>query len=78
MTTRAEAVEVFEIQVERDEGFSVNEPGEIKPWQGWRVKYRTLGSRGRWSKFLTADDLAKYDTSELQAFCAAHKESGRV
>ena len=70
------AAPVWEIQVEREEGFTLGN-GPAKPWQGWRMKYRPLGSRGRWSKFLTDDDLTKFDTAALQAFCTAHKESGR-
>lgn len=68
---------VYEISVERDEGFNVNlGSGTVTPWQGWRVKYRPLGSRGRWSKFSTDDDLAQYGIAELQEFCRLHAERG--
>jgi hypothetical protein len=60
----------WEIRVEREEGFTYR-PGMVEPWVGWRVKYRPLGSRGRWLSFLTDDDLAKLSTEELQAVCSA-------
>jgi len=72
-TTAATSTQPFQIEVEREEGFRV-EDGQVKPWQGWRVKYRPLGSRGRWAKFVTDDDLARFGIAELQEFCRLHEE----
>lgn len=78
MTTagRNGTTQPFQVEVERDEGFRIVD-GQVTPWQGWRVKYRLLGSRGRWSKFVTDDDLTQFGVAELQEFCRLHAERGR-
>jgi hypothetical protein len=63
--------EPYEIHVEEDEGFVLSE--QSRPWKGWRVKYRTLGSKGRWSRFLTEDDISAVDIPTLQRMCALHE-----
>lgn len=61
---------VYEIRAELDEGFSLD---PVRPWKGIRVRYRLVGSKGRWSSFLL-------ETSEqpplelLQSICAKHAE----
>lgn len=47
----------YEIRCEPDEGFRMLANGVTEVWTGWRVKYRPLGSRGRWRSFLTDSDL---------------------
>lgn len=60
----------YEIRTELDEGYSLD---PLRPWKGIRVRYRTLGSRGRFRSFLL-------ETSEqpplelLQSICAKHEE----
>lgn len=74
--------EPYEIQAELDEGFTVVPPGDngtlqVEPWQGVRVRYRPLGSSGRWRSFLLSYDRQP-TSAELQAVCAEHEaQSGR-
>ena len=58
------AAEHYEIHCEPDEGFRFTD-GQLETWHGWRVKYRILGSRGRWRSFLTDSDLPA-DIAALQ------------
>lgn len=60
----------YEIRVDEDKGFVLSEGA--RPWKGWRVRYRPLGSRGRWTKFLTETDLSNYGVGQLQEICALH------
>jgi hypothetical protein len=74
--------EPYEIQAELDEGFTVVPPGDngalsIEPWEGVRVAYRPLGSRGVWRHFLLSYDRPP-TLAELQRICAEHEaQSGR-
>lgn len=63
---------VYQISCEPDSGFSLDDAGSWKPWSGWRVKYRPLSSRGRWTRFLTDDDLSNFGVAELQRICSLH------
>jgi hypothetical protein len=60
--------ERWEIRTEVDRGVSIPS-GE--PWEGWRVRYRVAGSRGRWRSFLLT--AAALPTSEqLEWICDTH------
>ena len=61
--------EPFEIHAELDEGWRLNRDGKTETWKGVRVKYRPLGSRGRWSHFLLEYD-EQPTGAQLQAACA--------
>ena len=63
--------EPFEIRTELDEGFRFVD-GRPVHWTGARVRYRPLGSRGRFASFLLDFDRPP-GTAELQAACAAHE-----
>lgn len=67
--------EPFEIHAELDEGFELD-GGKAKPWQGVRVKYRPLGSRGKWSRFLLSYDETP-TIAQLQHVCAEHEKVSR-
>jgi hypothetical protein len=61
--------EVFEIHAELDEGFTLSDG---RSWNGIRVRYRPLGTSGRWSRFLL--EAEKTPTiAQLQEVCAVHK-----
>lgn len=69
--------EPYEIRAELDDGFTVVPPGDngkmtVEPWRGVRVRYRPLGSRGRWRSFLLNYDRQP-TIAELQAVCAEHE-----
>jgi len=64
--------EPFEIHAELDDGWRITHEGVTEIWQGARVKYRPLGSRGRWSSFLLEYD-EQPTIAELQAVCAEHE-----
>lgn len=62
--------EPFEIHVEPDEGFSLD---PVREWKGLRVRYRSLGQRGRYSSFLL--ETAEEPTlAVLQMVCAKHEQ----
>lgn len=63
---------VYQIDLERDEGWHLPS-GER--WRGYRVRYRPLGSRGRWVKFLLVDQDAEPSIAQLQDICRKHAES---
>lgn len=69
---------VYEIDVEPESGINLS-TGEH--WTGWRVRYRPLGSRGRWTKFLAIDGLDAYVGSatieQLQDLCRLHAEAAK-
>ena len=70
--------EPFEIHAELDEGFRIvpgppETSGTVETWQGIRVKYRPLGSRGRWSRFLLEYD-EQPSIAQLQNVCAEHEK----
>lgn len=67
--------EPFEIHAEIDEGFTLGSPP--RPWRGLRVKYRALGSRGRWRSFLLEAD-EQPTLAQLQEVCAKHEAMGRA
>jgi hypothetical protein len=74
----AQTVDVFEIDIEHDEGFRLDfDSGETERWRGLRVRYRPLGSRGRWSKFLLDIDEGTPSTEQLQEVCRLHAERDR-
>lgn len=66
---------VYEIRVEHESGWFM---GTGERWYGVRFKYRPLGSRGRWSKFIaTSDaphDFDNLSIEQMQAMCARHAE----
>lgn len=63
----------FEVRAELDEGFTL--PGG-RPWQGIRVQYRALGSRGRWYRFLLEANETP-TIAQLQEVCAVHERGVR-
>lgn len=65
------SVPVYQIDLEPDSGVNLTSGEE---WTGWRVRYRPLGSRGRWSRFLTDADLTELDIEQLQDVCRKHAE----
>lgn len=65
--------EPFEIRAEPDSGWRIApDGGGVEDWQGYRICYRPLGTRGRFQKFLLEFDEAP-SISQLQAICAAHE-----
>ena len=64
--------EPFEIHAELDDGWRITRDGQTEAWQGVRVRYRPLGSRGRYRHF-----LLEYDEQptivQLQRVCADHE-----
>ncbi len=63
--------EPFEIRAELDEGFAI-EGDTTRAWIGARIRYRPLGSRGRFRTFLL--EYEQQPTLEqLQKVCAEHE-----
>lgn len=54
------ATSELEVQWEPELGVNLR-TGE--GWQGWRIRYRPLGSKGRWSSFLLESDVEIDDES---------------
>lgn len=44
----------WEITCEPDEGFSLD---PVRPWRGYRLRYRPLGDRGRYHSVLVETDV---------------------
>lgn len=65
MTSPSGTPATYEIRAEPDSGFTLVAEGVAEHWEGWRVKYRLLGSRGRWRSFLT-DSALPADIEALQ------------
>lgn len=65
--------EPFEIDAEVEEGLTI--PGG-RPWLGLRVRYRPLGSRGRWARFLLETNSVP-TIAQLQEICAFHERGER-
>lgn len=68
---------VYEIRVRRDSGWLIRDNGSTETWEGWRVKYRPMGSKGRWSMFVSADDLSNMGVPDIQRVCQLHAASVR-
>lgn len=67
--TKTPPTQPFEIHVEPDDGFYL-ESGET--WSGYRIRYRPLGSRGRWAKFIIVDEIQQPSLQQLQDICERH------